>query len=43
MDYDESDMEILSDMGSQRERKNLRTILNRGKMDKFELDDFLGN
>ncbi len=43
MDYDENDMEILSDMGSQRERKNLRTILNRGKMDKFELDDFLGN
>lgn len=43
MDYDDSDMEILSDLGSQRERKNLRTILNRGKMDKFELDDFLGN
>ena len=43
MNYDESDMEILSDMGSQRERKNLRTIRNRGKMDKFELDDFLGN
>ncbi len=43
MDYNESDMEVLSDMGSQRERKNLRTILNRGKMDKFELDDFLGN
>ncbi len=43
MDYDDSDMEVLSDMGSQRERKNLRTILNRGKMDKFELDDFLGN
>ncbi len=43
MDYNDSDMEVLSDMGSQRERKNLRTILNRGKMDKFELDDFLGN
>ena len=43
MDYDDSDMEVLSDMGSQRERKNLRTILNRGKMDKWELDDFLGN
>ena len=43
MDYDDEDMDVLSDMGSQRERKNLRTILNRGKMDKFELDDFLGN
>ena len=44
MEYEEdSDMEILSDMGSQRERKNLRTILNRGKMDRWELDDFLGN
>lgn len=41
MDYDDEDMDVLSDMGSQRERKNLRTILNRGKMDKFELDDFL--
>lgn len=43
MDYNDEDMDVLSDMGSQRERKNLRTILNRGKMDKFELDDFLGN
>jgi hypothetical protein len=41
MDYDDEDMDVLSDMGSQRERKNLRTILNRGKMDKFELDEFL--
>ncbi|MEK6921392.1 MAG: hypothetical protein AABX82_05895 [Nanoarchaeota archaeon] len=42
MDYDDEEMNVLSDVGSQRERKNLRTILNRGKMDKFELDDFLG-
>jgi hypothetical protein len=41
MNYDEDDMEIISDIGSQRERKNLRTILNRGKMDSFELDEFL--
>lgn len=42
MSYDENDMEVLEGMGAQRERKNLRTILNRGKMDKFELDEFLG-
>lgn len=41
MSYDDEDMGLLSDIGTQRERKNLRTILNRGKMDKFELDEFL--
>jgi len=41
MNYDEEEMSALSDMGSIKERKNLRTILNRGKMDKFELDEFL--
>ena len=41
MGYDDDDMEMLDGVGSQRERKNLRTILNRGKMDKFELDEFL--
>lgn len=42
MSYDDDDIEVLEGIGAQRERKNLRTILNRGKMDKFELDDFLG-
>ncbi len=41
MDYNDDEINILSDIGSQRERKNLRTILNRGKMDKWELDEFL--
>jgi len=39
----EEDMEVLGDIESHKERKNLRTILNRGKMDKFELDEFMGN
>ncbi|MFA6887905.1 MAG: hypothetical protein WC254_00230 [Candidatus Woesearchaeota archaeon] len=41
MNYDEENMDVISDIGSVKERKNLRTILNRGKMDKFELDEFL--
>lgn len=41
MSYDEEEIEASSDIGSQKERKNLRTILNRGKMDNFELDEFL--
>lgn len=43
MSYDDEDMDVLHDISSQKERKNLRTILNRGKMDKFELDDFLSH
>lgn len=43
MNYDNEDVEVLSDISAQRERKNLRTILNRGKMDKFELDEFLSH
>ncbi len=41
MSYDDDEITVLDDMGSMKERKNLRTILNRGKMDKFELDEFL--
>ncbi len=41
MGYDDNEIGALEGIGLQRERKNLRTILNRGKMDKFELDEFL--
>ncbi len=34
-------MDILGNIEAKKERKNLRTILNRGKMDPFELDEFM--
>jgi hypothetical protein len=40
MSYEE-DMDVLNDIGEKQERKNLRTIMNRGKMDKFELEQFM--
>jgi len=40
MEYEE-DMDVLDCIHEKRERKNLRTILNRGKFDKFELEDFM--
>lgn len=43
MIYDDEDNGILENINAQRDRKNLRTILNRGKMDKYELDQFLSN
>lgn len=46
MDNEENysdEMEVLGDIGTKKEQehKNLRTILNRGKMDKFELEEFM--
>jgi hypothetical protein len=37
----ENDSEFLENVGEKRERKNLRTIMNRGKFDKFELEQFM--
>ena len=35
------DLSILDDIDGMKERKNLRTILNRGRFNKYELDEFL--
>ena len=35
------DFDTLGNIESNKERKNLRSILNRGKMDKFELEEFM--
>jgi hypothetical protein len=37
----ETDLDILDDIDSHKERKNLRSILNRGRLDKFELEEFM--
>ena len=37
----DDEFSILDDIEGMKERKNLRTILNRGRLNKFELDDFL--
>jgi hypothetical protein len=37
----DEDLLVLEDINSVQERKNLRTILNRGRLNKFELDEFL--
>ncbi len=46
MDNEENyseEIEVLVNIGTKKEQehKNLRTILNRGKMDKFELEEFM--
>ncbi len=35
------DNEILDGIETNKEKKNLRTILNRGRMDNFELEEFM--
>lgn len=35
------EVDVLGNIESHKERKNLRSILNRGKMDKFELEEFM--
>ena len=37
----DEDLKVLEDIDGLKERKNLRTILNRGRLNKFELDEFL--
>jgi hypothetical protein len=37
----ETDLDVLDDIDSHKERKNLRSILNRGRLDKFELEEFM--
>ncbi len=37
----DEDNTILGNIESKKERKNLRTILNRGKFDPYELEDFM--
>lgn len=39
----DEDLKILDDIEGMKERKNLRTILNRGRFNKFELNEFLTN
>lgn len=37
----DDDLKVLEDIEVMKERKNLRTILNRGRFNKFELNEFL--
>ena len=38
----DEDFEVLEQIEYRKERKNLRSILNKSKMDKFELDKYMG-
>lgn len=37
----DEDFGVLEEIEYRKERKNLRTILNKSKMDKYELDEYM--